>query len=223
METPTPAFGDSVVEAVPYFWNLAAREAMASDLCSLSIIEYDGLPLAFYRDFAKQALDEAGHAKYFLSTAISQLPSLIKALSDDHSVRASATSFMKTGTGLSIPKERNLYEAIWNATLAERLILMHHDTEAPAVAGMKRRIESAYCQANPDIAAGFEIVRRDEISHAHIGHTWLQYLFPDRKDLEGAIRSARVMRGLLLSVAFAHYQGGNSGEVVERVLSLQSN
>lgn len=49
----------------PFFWNLSIREEMASELCSLSMVEYDGLPLAFYRDFAKQAWDEMRHALLF--------------------------------------------------------------------------------------------------------------------------------------------------------------
>jgi hypothetical protein len=72
-----PEFSERLQDAVPYFWTLAIREAMACDSCALSGIEYDNLPLEFYRDIAKQAWDEAIHAEMFLRLSVELMPEVI--------------------------------------------------------------------------------------------------------------------------------------------------
>ena len=52
--------GDLLEDIMPSFWSVAHSEMLAAELCALSIIEYDHLPLKFYLDLAKQSWDEAG-------------------------------------------------------------------------------------------------------------------------------------------------------------------
>lgn len=88
LQRPVPTFGDTVAKAVPYFWGLAIRESLAADLCALSAIEYDSMPLQFYRDMAKQCWDEMRHASYFFDAAIDMLDELEAGLDEDEIGRA---------------------------------------------------------------------------------------------------------------------------------------
>jgi hypothetical protein len=218
-EKPVPAFGDSAAEAAPFFWSLAIRESMASDLCALSMAEYDGLPLAFYRDMAKQTWDEIRHAVYCLDTALMLLPELETELPYDHSTRAAVQRFRETGTGLPVPMERNLYEAIVNASLVERLVLLHHDTETPAIRTLKEKIGSQFCQDHPDISVGLAIFRRDEIAHSRLGNVWFNHLVPDVQKRNTIIANTRLLRGVLLLTSFAHHGDDSFGDLMENYSS----
>jgi len=177
--------------------------------------EYDGLPLAFYRDMAKQTWDEVRHAVYCLDTALMLLPQLEVELPYDHPTRAAVRRFRETGTGLPVPLERNLYEAIANASLVERLVLMHHDTETPGIRTLKEHIGSQFCQVHSDIADGLAIFRRDEISHSRIGNVWFHHLVPDLEKRNTIIANTRLLRGVLLLTSFAHHGGDGFGYLME--------
>ncbi len=211
---PTPAFGTTLRECVPYFWSLSVREAMAADLCLLSIVEYDGLPLGFHQDMAKQAWDEALHAVYFLGEARSLLPELAAALAAGDPLRA----VVDDGHPLPVPQERNLFEAIWSMDLVDRLVLMHHDTETPAIPRLLEQMDGPFCRRYPRVAAALEIVRLDEISHSRFGNHWLRELVPDRDERLAAIERARLLRGLYILTAFSHYDGASLEELVDDVI-----
>jgi hypothetical protein len=192
-------------DSSPHLWCLAIRETMAAELCALSAVEYDGLPLAFYRDLAAQAWDETRHALFFLHCAVQLLPDFLAAAPADHPMRAGVRKFLETGRGLAVPLERNLYDLAWNADLSERLILMHHDSEAPGAAGFKRQLESAFWKARPDLRAGLEVIARDEAEHARLGESWLAHLHPDRSERRQAIGHTLRLRGIFLLAALAPY------------------
>lgn len=200
-----PRYGNTVREAAPYYWALAARECLAADMCSLSLIEYDGLPVDFYTDMAKQAYDEIRHAAIFLEITKTLLPEFKTTLSPEEELYTIVTRFEKYGSGLPIPLERNLYEAMWNTTLEERFILMHYDTESPGIKQHRQNLESSYSRKYPSIANQIEIVMREEITHARMGDRWLKYLLPNPVDRANAIKHARLLRGILILTSSAHY------------------
>jgi hypothetical protein len=215
LEHDVPGFGETLAECVPYFWNLSVREAMAADLCSLSIIEYDGLPLEFYRDMAKQAWDESLHAVYFLSQAQELLPDLIANLKIDSPLRLQLEAVGK----LPIPAERNLYAAIWSMDLVDRLVLMHHDTETPAIPKLRVQMRGPFCERYPGVAAALDVVRFDEISHSRIGTRWLRVLVPNRAERVRAIEGARMLRGFYLVAALAAGSQTSPHEIVDAIAS----
>jgi hypothetical protein len=222
LETDVAEYGDTVLEAAPYYWGLSARESVAADMCCLSLIEYDGLPIDFYRDMAKQAWDESRHAIYFLDVAVNLLPELQSVLHNNDLLYLHIDNFLQTGTGLPIPLERNLYEALWNATLEERFVLMHLDTEKPGINRLKQKIASTFSKAHPDIAVGLEIVLREEITHARLGKKWLQYLIPNNQDRDKLIERTRLFRGMLLLTSSAHYQDKSLTKLInETIRKLQ--
>lgn len=216
-EVAAPAYAEDLRDAVPYMWCLAIREAMASDLCLLTLAEYDGLPLEFYVEFGKQALDEAGHALFFMEAIQTYMDELEAQLDggEEEALGAVLKEYRLTGRGLPVPREGNLYEAIWSAGLPERLVLMHHDTEGPAVRTLEERLGTAFCESHPIIANGFKITRYDEISHTGIGGRWLRYLYPDVRVLKDVIAGTRRMRGMLLLSSFAEHGGKSLAELVD--------
>lgn len=167
----------------PRFWCLSVREVLAAELCALSIAEHDGLPLTFYRDFAKQAWDELRHARLFLDAALELLPEL----PPDHP--------LWPGDRLPVPREVNVFEAIWNCSLDERLVLMHLDTEGPGVAGLPRELSNGLHLA---LVERLVIAAHDEVSHARLGQAWLRYLLPHRDERKARIREALARRGMLM-------------------------
>jgi hypothetical protein len=205
VDCPAPIYSERLEEVVPFLWVLSTREGMASDLCSLSIVEYDRLPLRFYRDFAKQAVDEASHSSFFMAAALDLMDECVQSLPSEHPVRTTIEGYRRGALQLPVPREGNLYEAIWAADLTERLVIMHHDTEGPAVKHIAARLEDEFCRSHPAIRRGFEIDRYDEISHAAIGARWLRHLYPDRSERRQAIKRAREMRGILLLAAIARH------------------
>lgn len=218
-----PLFGDSVSEVAPYFWTLATRETMAAELCALSLAEYDGLPLAFYRDMAKQTWDETRHASSCLNIAIRLLAEIETDPDADSEIRAIACTFHETGSGLPIPVERNLYQVAVNAGLVERLIMLHHDAETPAIRDFKDRMNASFSQHHPDIAFTFEVFRRDEISHSRIGSTWLRHLLPNRADREEALTDTRLLRNVWMLTSFAEYGGDRLIALVDRFSRQTAN
>ncbi len=190
----------------PASWCLSTREAMAAELCALSSIEHDGLPLAFHRDLAKQCWDEVRHAQLFLEIGIAELPDFLARAPADHPLLPGARRFAAEGTGLPAPREGNLYEAIWNCSLQERLVLMHLDTEGPGVGGFVRDLRSDFCRARPEVAEKLRVALHDEASHARLGRRWLEHLLPDPAERAAKAGEARRLRGLLLLAGIAGHE-----------------
>ncbi|MFJ8694220.1 hypothetical protein [Streptomyces roseolilacinus] len=222
LDSDPPKHGDTLQDTVPHMWVLASREALAAELAALCLIEWDNLPLPFYLDFAKQMWDEARHAVFYLNAAVSLLPDLAAELPPGHPLLDDIRAFREEGTGLPIPREGNLYEAMLNATLTERLVIMHHDTETPGVAALEEQINSTLWVRRPQIAAGIAIVQMDERTHARLGHRWLKHLLPDRHELEEAIQNARLMRTMLLLTSCAHHGQQPYAALVSQVLAKKS-
>ncbi len=218
LEQREPQFGQSLAQVVPYLWTVSIRETLAAELCALSSIEYDGLPLAFHADMSKQAWDEMRHAVYYLDVALGLIPALIAKLGRKDPLRAILLSFRR-GQGLPIPLEGNLYEAMLNASLAERLILFQVQTEAPSAARKKRQMESALCHAYPELRVALEYDLRDEIAHARIGQTWLRYLLPSRADRWRAVEMTDRLRSVLILTSFAHHHEVPLPHLIDQCLS----
>jgi hypothetical protein len=219
-----PHFGDDQNETIPYFWTLANREALASQLCALSAVEYGGLPTKFYWDMGKQSWDEARHAQYFLETALKLIPWIDEVRQGTEKAHPwlSLNEFRSTGWGLPIPHEGNLYESMLNADLVERLVLMNYRTEAPAVGRIAKRIKSAFCHIHQDVAEGYEFDKIDERSHAIIGKRWLEYLIPDASDRQSRIEDSDLLRNILVLTSFSHHGGGTMSDLLA-VYTAQSS
>lgn len=218
-----PDYGHHIRHATPYYWCLSARECLAADMCALSLLEYDGLPIDFYTDMAKQAYDEIRHAAIFLNITKTLMPDFKACLQPDEELFMIAARFEKYGSGLPIPLERNLFETIWNTTLDERFILMHYDTEAPGIHRLRQKLESSINKKYPFIGQQIEIVMREEVTHARIGDRWLKYLIPNPIDRANAIQHARLMRGILILTSSAHYTNKPLHSLIDNMLKRHSN
>jgi hypothetical protein len=205
LERDVPKFGETFAETVPYLWVLATRESLAAELCALCIVEWDGLPLSFYLDFSKQMWDECRHADFCRHAAVSLIEDLERELEPTDALLADVVAHREQAIGLPIPREGNLYEAISNASLIERIILMHHDTETPGITELQRQAESPLWAKHPEIAEGLSIVELDERSHARLGHRWLRYLVPNANERENAIDEARLLRPILILTSVAEH------------------
>ena len=207
-----PEFGESIEENVPYFWVMAARETLASQMCALSAVEYDGLPLAFYSDMAKQCWDEARHSLSFVLLARKIT------VAKQNGTENGGSQFEAEDEGFPIPKEGNFYEAMLNADLAQRLVLMNQRTEAPAIPSITKRLSSEFCRQHESVAEFYEFDRVDETSHAAIGNRWLRQLIPDESERNAVAEEADLLRGVLMLTAFAHHGGGSLADLAERFL-----
>jgi hypothetical protein len=213
----TPPFDDTLSNSVEYFWCLALREAAASDWCALNGFEYDGLPLRFYRDMAKQTWDESRHAVMFLDCAVQMFSAVQSELPPDHPLQHIVCQYRSIGSGLSVPLEIGLYESLWNAELHERLILLQIETEGKAVASFKRRQQCLLAQRFPFLLEALRIDEYDEISHASFGNKWLRFLIPDAVERAKAIDTAGLLRGIFLLISFSHKNNKPLGELITEV------
>jgi hypothetical protein len=217
-----PMFGDSPEEVAPYLWCLSIREAVASDTCALTACEYDGLPLQFYRDMAKQSWDEMRHAVSYFQRAEALFPAALQRMEPSDPLRIAIESYISSGTGLIVPREGNLFEMVANADLCERLVLMNIRVETPAIARLRQKINSPF--SNKDIALKrlFEYDRHDETSHSRIGIYWLNYLVPSAKDRRELMQRVDEMRAFLLLTAFVHHDGLPLARLVSHYLKTAS-
>ena len=204
-------------EVASFHWLAGLRESMAAELCSLSIVETDGLPLAFHRDFAKQAWDEMRHALFFVDVGVQLLPDFLKGAPKDHPLLRGAKRFAATGRGLPCPVEGNLYEVAFGCTLQQRLVLMHLDTETPGIARFKKELKTPFWRSRPKLAAGLELSTYDEASHARLGRTWLSHLLPDREERKAEVTRTRLLRGAFLIAAFSHHHRRPVSELLREV------
>ena len=216
LDENSPAYADTTHEAAAYYWGLSARECLAADMCALSLTEYDGLPVDFYVDMAKQAYDEIRHAAVCLEIA-NHLIAEVKQSDSEHPFHHQLKN------GLPIPAEKHLYEAMWNATLEERLVLMHHDTESLGIQRIRDKMSSVISQQYPAIARQLEIIMREEITHARLGKKWLRHLVPDKTILNSTIERARMLRSLLLLTSASHYKQESLIALVKKTLGSTSN
>lgn len=220
LDEPSPQFGDTLIETVPYFWTLALREANAADICALSAIEYDGLPPEFYRDFAKQSWDETRHSVMFFNLAVDLIPDLKKDVGTKYRFAQEIDQFLQFGKGLPVPREGGLYEAIWNSDLDERLVLMQIRTEGPAVEKCKRRQIQSLSNSYPAIRAAYQIDEIDETAHAAIGWRWLRHLCPTEESRREAIERTDLLRGFLLATSISAHGTETISGICHKVVTM---
>jgi hypothetical protein len=195
-----PTYESCVGRAAPYFWILSMHERMASDLCLLNIIEYDGLAPAFYLDFAKQAWDEARHSILFFDLAVHLICDVDTPAEAFGPFAEAVAAYRHSPVALPVPHEGSLYQLAWACSLDQRLVLMHHDTEAPSIGPMKAVMRSAFCDAHIRVREVLEGVVVDETTHAVIGKRWLRAVSPNVAE---SLVDAKLLRGILILSAFA--------------------
>jgi len=208
---------DSYEINVEFFWNLGIREILAAEICALSIFEYDGFPVDFYYDFLKQMWDESRHANYYLNKSISMFPKVIERGINKELIETIENYNLKGK--LPIPKEKNFIETFIDATIEERIVLLNIRTEAPAVARLKDKINSKFCEENLDIKQSFSMDRNDEISHGSIGYKWFKFLYPKKEDRALKLEEVDSMRGLLLFISLSEYSEKNYIETINDVIN----
>jgi hypothetical protein len=216
-EFVAPTRADRIESMVPYFWTLSSREAMVCDSCLLSAIEYDGLPLQFYRDMARQAADEARHAVMYLDLAVELMPSFLDRARHDDQSATLIRKFLNGAGKLPVPKEGNLFFSMWHASLQERLVIMQITTEGAAVASTRKAIDSALAQEFPSVKRAFEVDYYDEVAHTRIGTRWLKYLCPNSAQRKNVVENAKLLRGILILTCFVtHDDSGNIASLMGR-------
>jgi hypothetical protein len=223
LNQPSPSFGSQLHEAAPYYWTLSLREAFASDVCALSAVECDYLPLQFYADMAKQCWDEVRHARFYFDFSVSLFGPLLSQLPASSPLAAVIRNYHDTGSGLPIPTELNFYHTFLDATLAERLILMQVRTETPAIKRLGVRLQSELAAQHPDLAQAIEIDRCDEKSHSRIGWSWLRFLFPDPVQRRLLIERTDLLRSLFILLSVSHTGGGTMGELLSTFSGTSSH
>jgi hypothetical protein len=200
-----PENGNTLKEIVPSCWSVAQGELRACELCALSIIEYDNLPILFYWDFSKQSWDEARHSRIYLDLALSFFDELRESLEFQDPLYRIICAYQDNNARLPLPKDRNTYEAILNSDLEERIILLNILTEAPAVGRLTQKIKKDICVSYPQIRRVLEFDKVDEMFHAKIGNYWLTYLIDDHKERKQRIEDAKLLKGFLLLTSFSEY------------------
>ena len=146
------------------------------------------------------------------------MPELKETLAKEDPLFKDIQNFEKTGQ-LPIPIEGNFYEAMWNATLEERLVLMHHDSESSSLKLMKKRLGSEENQKRPHILLGLNVVFQEEATHARLGKKWLRYLLPDHDERRAMMNSAHMLRGVLLLTTCAHHHNKPLNHIVTHALN----
>ena len=214
-----PENGNTLEEIVPSCWSVAQGELRACELCALSVIEYDNLPLQFYWDFSKQSWDEARHALIYLNLSLSFFDTVITMIEKTHPLYKIIKSFKENKSGLPLPKDRNTWDAIINAELEERIILLNILTEGPAVARLTHKIKKEICTRYPQIKRVLEYDKADEMFHARIGNYWLKYLIPNLKSRKQKIEDAKLMKGFLLLTSIVEYSKGNMNELARELVN----
>lgn len=213
-----PENGNTLEEIVPSCWSVAQGELRACELCALSVLEYDNLPLQFYWDFSKQSWDEARHALIYLNLSLSFFDTIISVLNESNPLYKIIKSFKENKKGLPLPKDRNTWDAILNADLEERIILLNILTEGPAVARLTQKIKKDICTHYPEIKRVLEYDKADEMFHARIGNQWLKYLIPNLAKRKQKIEDAKLMKGFLLLTSIVEYSNGNIDELARELV-----
>ena len=208
---------DTLEDIIPSFWSVAHSEMLAAELCALTIVEYDYLPVKFYWDFAKQSWDEARHSHMYLNLGFSFFKEMESTLCIDSKLYQIIHSYNDSKKGLPIPKERNTYVAILNSDLEERIILMNILTEGPAVARLSKKMKRSVSEEYPEIRRAYEFDRVDESFHARIGNYWLKYFIPDLKERKQRIEDAKLLKGFLLATSLSENSDENFEELALRL------
>jgi len=155
---------------------------------------------------------------FAFETAVSLMTELRAQLDEGDPMHHDLAAFAEGRAGLPVPRERDLYETILNATLVERLVLMHHDTETPGIASLEQKRASEVGMRHPAIAAGLGLVERDERTHSRLGHRWLHHFLPERQEREAAIECARLMRSILLLTSCAEHGSESLEDLIAKAL-----
>ncbi len=220
LEYTLPENANTLEEIVPSCWSVAQGELRACELCALSIIEYDNLPLQFYWDFSKQSWDEARHSIIYLNLSLSFFEVLMKILDNSSPLYLIIKSFQEKKSGLPLPKDRNTYDAILNAELEERIILLNILTEAPAVGKLTQKIKKEICYHYPQIKRVLEFDKVDEMFHARIGNYWLKYLIPNLNKRKQKIEDAKLLKGFLLLTSIREYSNRKIEELAGEFINI---
>lgn len=173
----------------------AFRETVASEIVGLNLLEYEGMPWAFYIDMTRQCEDEARH-----------------------SLQAARLLYDRGSNfeAYPLPYLGNYYEMFWDMGLTERLIALNLDIEAvgnPHLGDVAGRL----AVIGDDAAAfTFSAIQHDERRHARIGTVWLRYLYPNSDDRRSAIEACRVFLGINLASASSRLIGGDLIGTIER-------
>lgn len=152
--------------------NLVNLEIPTIELCCSLILEAATLPLDFVADMARQAWDEARHARLFW-TRLDELGGTVEAFS-------ASTSLWRMCRGQPI---------------AVRLALHQCAGEWIGVDGAAWYRDAATREGDTATSALFDAVMRDELGHVRLGHRWLQRLCPDDADRAATRAAALGLRG----------------------------
>jgi hypothetical protein len=220
LERNVPMFGETAAEMAPYLWCLSVRETAASDTCALSSCEYDGLPLSFYRDMAKQCWDEMRHAMSYFKRAEALLPSARDQMEPENPFRIAIEHYLESGFGLIVPRECNLFEMVSNAELHERLVLMNIRVEGPAISRLREKINSPFSVGDLELKRLFEFDKYDETAHSRAGAYWLKHLIPDRFERRRMINTSDSIRYILILTAFVHHDEIPLSQLISHYLQL---
>ncbi len=146
--------------------NLVNLEIPTIELCCSLILEGATLPLDFVADMARQAWDEARHARLFW-TRLDELG----------------------GTVEAFPASTSLWRMCQGQPIAVRIAVHQCAGEWIGVDGAAWYRDAAAREGDAATAALFDAVMRDELGHVRLGHRWLQRLCPDDAD-RAATRAA---------------------------------
>lgn len=151
--------------------NLVNLEIPTIEMCCSLIVEEAGMPLDFAADMARQAWDEARHARMFWDRLLE-----VGGRPEDH------------------PASTSLWRMCRGRPLAVRLAIHQCCGEWIGVDGAAWYQEAAKAAGDSDTAALFEAVMCDEMGHVRSGHRWLEALCPTRESRAAARAAAAEAR-----------------------------
>lgn len=151
--------------------NLVNLEIPTIELCCSLILEGAALPLEFAVDMARQAWDEARHARLFW-TRLQELG----------------------GTVDSFTASTSLWHMCRTQPIAVRLAVHQCWGEWVGVDGAAWYRDAAALEGDTATSALFDAVVRDELSHVRLGHRWLRRLCPRDTDRAAARARAGALR-----------------------------
>jgi len=217
LEFREPGFQPQGLGSTPYLWGLSVREATAGQSATAMLIEFDGLPLSFYLDLARQAWDEARHATFFLDAAIRLLPEYLASIPLSHRLRPACEQYLRTGHGLPVPRERLLYSLHRGFDLPERVMLFHLGGEATSVRMFTQQLRTPFYRSRPWLRRGVEQSLYEEAAHARFGEDWLPALLPDVEERASRLHSAISMREIFALTTLANENGRTLDDLLQQL------
>jgi uncharacterized ferritin-like protein (DUF455 family) len=160
---------------------LLRTEIATIEVCAHNIVDSDPLPVGFLHDMAKQASDEARHARACVELVLRHGGQLGQFESDD---------------------------GLWQATREERLILrlaiQQRAGEAVGVNAARFFADQYALMGEEELFNVQELVYHDEISHVAIGNKWLRVLCNENDEALALIdEEAKVAREKVTGVVSA--------------------